>query len=303
MTSMLMLKSTFLASLFFALIDTVVNVCYRPPNTRFGQFSEMLSVLDSTLSTLPSPTPNLCWMGDFNFPSVCLEWHTSEDGFLVPIIKGHNTELQKDDRKLDRQQAQLLIDLCTKYCMQQEVLQPTHGREQLNLVLVNNHELVSDVSVEDWPDFSDHKLVKVRTNYKLGRQDETKVEQYITEVAKRYKALNFKKAQWEEIGIELAKVNWDTMEEMPPGDALSCFHNKVLEVLEPLIPKKPENPRVRKMKMQKMRRKLWKKHSKIEKKLQTNCSLQNNSQLLKQKWQLKSQLSEDYIGSNKIEED
>ena len=159
------------------------------------------------------------------------------------------------------------------------------------------------MSVEDWPDFSDHKLVKVRTNYKLGRQDETKVEQYITEVAKRYKALNFKKAQWEEIGIELAKVNWDTMEEMPPGDSLSCFHNKVLEVLEPLIPKKPENPRVRKMKMQKMRRKLWKKHSKIEKKLQTNCSLQNNSQLLKQKWQLKSQLSEDYIGSNKIEED
>ena len=115
-------------------LDTVVTVCYRPPNTRFGQFSEMLSVLDSTLSDLPSPTPNLCWMGDFNFPSVCLEWHTSEDGFLVPIIKDHNTELQEDNRKLDRQQAQLLIDISTKYCMQQEVLQPTHGRKQLVLV-------------------------------------------------------------------------------------------------------------------------------------------------------------------------
>ena len=284
-------------------LNTVVTVCYRPPNTRYGQFCEMLSLLDSTLSALPTPTPNLCLMGDFNLPRSCLEWQTSEDGFLVPILKNHNSELQQDERKLDRQQAKLLIDLSTKFCMQQEVRQPTHGAEMLDLVLVNNHEMVSTVEVEDWPDFSDHKLVKIQTNYRLGGMKEKRVEQYLTEVARRYKALNFQKAPWEVVDEELAKVNWDIIEDATPSEALAAFHNKVLEVLEPLVPGKPENPRIRKMKMQQMRRKLWKKHSKVEKKLLTACTLQTRSELLRKKWQLQRQLSDDYMASNKMEED
>ena len=55
--------------------------------------------------------------------------------------------------------------------------------------------------------------------------------------------------------------------------------------------------------MQKMRRRLWKKHSKVEKKLKGACNLQTRSRLLQQKWQLQRQLSQDYRECNKIEED
>ena len=74
-------------------LDTVVAVCYRPPDTRFGEFSEMLSLLDSTLSALPTPAPNICWLGDFNFPRSCLGWQLSEDASIVPVLMGHNSDL------------------------------------------------------------------------------------------------------------------------------------------------------------------------------------------------------------------
>ena len=65
-------------------LNTVVAVCYRPPNTKYGQFSEMLRLLDSTLSDLSTPTPNICWMGDFNFPASAIQWHWV-DGLLESI--------------------------------------------------------------------------------------------------------------------------------------------------------------------------------------------------------------------------
>ena len=125
----------------------------------------------------------------------------------------------------------------------------------------------------------------------------------MTDTAARYKSLNFKKAPWHLVNEELAKVNRSEMESSSPDEALEMFHDKVLEVLEPLVPVKPENPRLRKMKMQKLRRRLWKRHSKIERKLKTASTIQTRSDLLQQKWIVQRQLSEDFIASNKIEED
>ena len=71
--------------------------------------------------------------------------------------------------------------------MQQEVSWSTYGGETLDLVLDNNHELVIDVSVHEWADISDHKLVKVRTNFVIGRSKEVRVEQHLTATAARYK--------------------------------------------------------------------------------------------------------------------
>ena len=55
--------------------------------------------------------------------------------------------------------------------------------------------------------------------------------------------------------------------------------------------------------MQRMRRKLWKRHSKVENKLKAACTLHTRSRLLQQKWELQRRLMEDYMASNKMEED
>ena len=48
-------------------LDTVVTVFYRPPDTRMAEFTEALQKLDKILSDLPTPTPIMAVMGNFNF--------------------------------------------------------------------------------------------------------------------------------------------------------------------------------------------------------------------------------------------
>ena len=65
--------------------NTVVPVCYRPPDTTLRDFDTALARLDEVLSDLPVPTPTIALMGDFNFPA---PW-AREDGALLPQVAGH----------------------------------------------------------------------------------------------------------------------------------------------------------------------------------------------------------------------
>ena len=186
-------------------LDTVVCVMYRPPDTRIEEFTEMLKYLDHTLSSLPTPSPTVIFMGDMNLPQSCISWRRSEDGLLVPHVAGHR-ETETAGGKQDRLQAQHLIDLATKHSLLQEVDQVTHGVEILDLVFTNNCELLSSIAVENWPIFTDHRLVVASTNYQHSQQDTVKKKQYLCDTGKRYDALNFHQAPWTEIKVEL--INW-----------------------------------------------------------------------------------------------
>ena len=93
------------------------------------------------------------------------------------------------------------------------------------------------------------------------------------------------------------------MENLPSTVAPEYFHEKILEILDPLVPKKPENPRIWKMKIQRLRRKLWRRHAKVERRLSKACSLSTRCELLQKKWELQRQLADDYTASNNMEED
>ena len=127
-------------------LDTVVCLAYRPPDTRIGEFAGLLKCLDKTLSTLPSPAPNIILMGDFNFPRSAIVWKRSEDGFIVPLVASHREE-ETLGGKQDRLQAQQLVDMASKHFLVQEVVEPTHAIEVIDLVFTNNCELVSEVNV------------------------------------------------------------------------------------------------------------------------------------------------------------
>ena len=51
-----------------------------------------------------------------NLPHTCVEWQFSvEDGLILPIMKGQNSDLTDSDRKLETQKAQMLLDLASKF--------------------------------------------------------------------------------------------------------------------------------------------------------------------------------------------
>ena len=62
---------------------------YRPPDTRQEEFAGLLQCLDSTIASLPTPSPTVLLMGDLNFPKSSISWRRSDDGILVPLVAAH----------------------------------------------------------------------------------------------------------------------------------------------------------------------------------------------------------------------
>ena len=285
-------------------LDTVVCVLYRPPDTRIEEFSGMLKCLDETLSALPSPAPTVILMGDFNFPKTCITWQYSEEGILVPIVAGHR-DGETAGGKQDRLQAQQLIELSTKHSLLQEVDQATHAAEILDLVFTNNCELLSSINQQEWRSFTDHKLVIANVNYMFKQESSVREEQFLCDTGKRYKALDFYKAPWEEIKSEISSIDWKEMDDKAkscPTAALSEFHEKLLKVLEKLVPVKKKKSG-KKPKMHRMRRLLWKRHAKAKRHIKSSSSISKLSENLQKMWELESQLSADYTAASNMEED
>lgn len=133
------------------------------------------------------------------------------------------------------------MDLASKHALLQQVDKTTHAVEIPDLVFTNNCELVSSSEVEDWPALSDHRLVIVHTYYKFKEENMMREEQHLCETGRRYKALNFHLAPWEDVKTQLSNIDWGQMQELAktcPSSALSEFHEKTLEVLEKLVPLK-----------------------------------------------------------------
>ena len=94
-------------------------------------------------------------MGDFNFPSSVMTWHTV-DGVLLSRVAGHRVS-EQDDSEGDhvRQQAAKLCDLAVKYNLTQQVGVPTREKKVLDLVWSNDPTLVSNIQVDSFQDFTD----------------------------------------------------------------------------------------------------------------------------------------------------
>ena len=98
-------------------INTCVCICYRPPDTRLAEFSDMIKCIDSALKTLQTPTPNIVVMGDMNLPRSSIRWEKSEEGNLFPVVAGHRDE-ETVDGKQDRLQASHLVEFAAKHFLQ-----------------------------------------------------------------------------------------------------------------------------------------------------------------------------------------
>ena len=115
-------------------LNTVVAVCYRPPDTTLREFEAALSRLDEVLLDLPAPTPTITLMGDLNFPAGVVTWWR-EDGVLLPRVAAHR-QVEAAGQQV-RQQCDKLCRLMGKHNMAQTVGSATHGNEILDLIWSN----------------------------------------------------------------------------------------------------------------------------------------------------------------------
>ena len=265
-------------------LDTVVTVFYRPPDTRMAEFTEALQKLDKILSDLPTPTPIMAVMGDFNFTRQTVTWSRGDEGHLVPIVSSHR-DGETVGGKQDRLQAQRLVEFSVKHNLIQQVDVVTHGVETLDLVLSNDDDLVSEVTAEEYSQFTDHRLLTGSLSYKSLEEEEEQEEEYLLGVGKRFSKLDFYKAPWPEIQEELAKIDWESVKTASSDDptlGLNIFNEKILEVLEKHVPERKKGKKKRRQ-MCRQRRSMWRRLSKIKKKIKSTENIHKLSKLVQER--------------------
>jgi hypothetical protein len=221
----------------------------------------------------------------------------------VPLVHGHRL-VSADGAQQVRQQAAKLCDLALKHSMIQQVDQVTHGREILDLIFSNNEDLVSSVTVAAWPAFTDHSVVTASVSYKLEKENAAE-ETHLLDSGRRLKKLNFMKAPWPEIQGELRKIDWSPMKELAkecPASAHSWFMETLIPVLENLVPLR--GPKFSKRsRVDRERKLLWRKLSKLQRKIEESSSATKLAKLIQDKWDLEMQLKVEYSSLNLKDEE
>jgi len=173
-------------------IITRLNLCiiviYRPPNTTSSQFMNLLTKLKLLYNDLDSST-DVIMLGDFNFPSI-----------LWP-------SMNLSSSSMDKNQALEFIEFVEDYMLSQFIREPTRNDNILDLVFSNNEQMLHSYYIYD-TSLSDHKFIKIVTNYSLNK--ETQSINISDSKCGQLTNLNFKNSDinWNIVSSELEDIDW-----------------------------------------------------------------------------------------------
>ena len=107
------------------------------------------------------------------------------DGVLLPRVAQHRVIEQSSEGCQVKQQAAQLCNLAVKHHLTQQVGVPTRDREVLDLIWSSNPDLVSNIIVDSFKDFTDHSVVTAITSFRLTK-DVEKEETFLLESGRRF---------------------------------------------------------------------------------------------------------------------
>lgn len=117
-----------------------ISTVYRRPSTTINEDFELYSIMEETLNA-----DEALLLGDFNLPDI--NWN---------LNTGTN------------QQAKLMIDFIENNYLHQCVMEPTRGRNILDLVITSQENLVSNITVGEHLGTCDHRLIRFDLNAKYS---------------------------------------------------------------------------------------------------------------------------------------
>ena len=282
-------------------LNTVVAVLYRPPDTTLKEFQAALSWLDEVLLDLSAPTPTIALMGDFNFPASVVTW-PGENGALLPRVAAHRQAESAGPQVW--QQCRKLCQLMANHNLVQTVDQATHGCEILDLIWTNNEDLISDIQVMPYLEFTDHSVIVATTSFKM-KEENSKEPQFLLDSGRRLKVLDFARAPWPELRARLQQMDWSPMEErarLSPAAAYDWLMAALLPLLEELVPTRKVGQKHGKKKIDKERRLVWRKLGRVRRAILFTLSATRMSELLSAKQKLEEELRDSYANTGWQEE-
>ena len=192
------------------------------------------------------------------------------------------------------------MELCYHHHLAQHVDRVTHGKEVLDLVFTNNQDLLHSIDSEYFPQFTDHSVITMKTNYKL-KKTVSKKKVFLLDSAHRLGKLDFQEAPWDKIRIELGNIHWSDMAKLSkanPTVAHSYLLSRIIPVLEALVPLKKTGSKGR-SRQTRRRNLLWRKMGKVKNQIGKAISCKKMTRLLNLRSNLESELRQLYSSQNK----
>ena len=182
-------EAVFLTSLPNKLIIACI---YRPGKASSASFNKLISFLERCIDKITdSDNYTKVVMGDFNFPEI---WNN-----------------QSEDAQAKSESEKALIKFMNKYFLCQYVDVSTRQQNILDLLLTNNDRLVHHVTSEKHEKLSDHKVVEIMipsTEISVLNKKQTSFNK---PQLQGFNALDFHKANFENISTSLDEIDWDTL--------------------------------------------------------------------------------------------
>ena len=280
--------------------NIIVSVVYRQPDdskhdhpSTNKELSEALAKLNSFLSDLPSPTPDIIIMGDMNLPHVVPE--TWKHGITKSGISSKETEMIES-----------IQETVDEFLLEQLVDQPTHeDGNMLDLFFTNNPDILHSISCNETIQ-SDHHIVTFKSTYILSKTSSNTPN---LPPEDSFDNLNFfsDEVNWDEINSKLSQYPWeDELSHLDHPTMINKFCEVCLEICKKLVPsKKAKNKTLcNKIKIPKHRRILMRRRNKVHKHLRRNrLSISRRNRLKQELVDIEMSLQRDYSSEKKLQED
>jgi len=278
--------------------NIVVSVIYRQPDdSKHGhqstnkELAEVLDKLNSILSDLPSPTPDIIILGDMNLPHV-----------LPTTWKHGNTKkgISSDETNMIKS----LKETVDNFFLEQLVDQTTHqDGNMLDLLFTNNSEIIHSQSCEETT-YSDHHIVKFKSTYILNKPT---IKAPPLPPEESFESLNFfsEDINWDEMNSKLSEHPWeDELSHLDHPAMITKFIDICYQICKKYVPiKKSRVTKSNRMRIPRHRRILMRRRTKVQKHLQKKrLSIKRRNKLKHELTDIELSLKSDYCSERSNQE-
>ena len=223
--------------------------CHRSTNKELDAY---LNQLRRFLSSLPSPTPNIIMMGDYNLPHA--NWTTGQ------CSAGASTD--------EQEMVTALFNLANENFLVQKFDSPTHKAGNIiDLLFTNNSELIHNI--ETIPSsVSDHLLINTSTTHKIPNNDKSGSTSPPDCNHSSFRSLNFfsDSIDWHGLSEELQSHNWfNDLQDPGVSDMMNNFISTCHDISTKWVPSRTTQGKQSHQRIPKQRRSLMRRRTCLKK--------------------------------------
>ena len=190
----------------------IISCIYRPPTASVDSFSNLLNFIDNFINLHNKLDKFKSFLfGDFNFPQ--LNWKDCE---LQNYSSPATTKLK---------------NFTDDHLLLQYIKSNTRKNNILDLFFTNNSDFVQFVKIHDAL-ISDHYLIEIFTSFFNNNSSTGKDTHLTNNLDHDFSKLNLSTANFEQINLEFAKINWNSLFTGVIEDIPKKFNKKVFAVLQ-----------------------------------------------------------------------